>query len=143
MLQTDLSGFIAEMKNNKTCHFILLILICIVIYWIMITYLPEKNNFNNLVYPNVLYGNGNMYGANANRCSSDIPKLDETIIHNMIDLPNRNPAFLTSSMVIPEQRPNNEEQRKTRMDVLNMFYNTFEDDITDINKRPQGLYITP
>ena len=137
MLQTDLSGFINQIKNNTTFHFILLIIICIVIYWIITKFFPEKNNFNNLVYPNVLYGGNN------GRCTSNIPKLDEALIRNMIDLPNRNPAFLTSNMVYPEKQPSNEEQRKTRMDVLNMFYNTFEDDITDINKRPQGLYLTP
>ncbi len=136
MLQTDLNGVMNELKTNKTCHFILLILICIVIYWIIAKYLPEKNKFKN-IYPNVLYGTG------TGRCNSDIPKLDEAIIRNMIDLPNRNPAFLTSSMVIPAKQPNNEDQRKTRMDVLNMFYDTFDDNITNINQRPQGLYLTP
>jgi len=136
MLQTDLNGVMHELKTNKTCQFILLILICIVLYWVIARYLPAKNKFMNL-YPNVLYGVG------TNRCNGDIPKLDEVIIRNMIDLPNRNPAYLTSSMVIPANQPSNEDQRKTRMDVLNMFYDTFDDNITNINQRPQGLYLTP
>jgi hypothetical protein len=136
MLQTDLNGFINEIKTNKTCHFILLVIICIIIYWIMTKYLPEKNKFINL-YPNIIYGVGN------ERCNSEIPKLDEVIFRNMINLPNRNPEYLTSSMVIPKKQHNNEDQRKTRMDILNMFYDTFNDNIIDINNRPQGLYLTP
>jgi hypothetical protein len=61
----------------------------------------------------------------------------------MIDLPNRNPKMLTSSMVIPEVRKSDEELRKTRMEVLNMFYNSFDDDTTTYNNRPKGLYIIP
>ena len=69
--------------------------------------------------------------------------MDEAIIRNMIELPNRNPAMLTSSMVIPEITQNVEDQRRTRMDILNMFYNTFDEDAITIKTRPQGLYVIP
>ena len=29
------------------------------------------------------------------------------------------------------------------MSILNMFYNTFDDDLTSIKARPQNLYIIP
>lgn len=136
MLQTDLSGMIDEMKTNKTCHLVLFVLIIVLLYWMANKYLPEKNKFIN-VYPAMLYG------TNTGRCDSDIPKLDEVLIRNMIDLPNRNPKLLTSSMVYPAKQPSIEEQRKTRMDILNMFYSSFDDDVISIGKRPQGLYLTP
>jgi len=70
--------------------------------------------------------------------------LDEAIIRHMINLPNRNPEMLTTSMVVPEpSQPSDEERRKTRMSVLNMFYNSFDDDLTTIKARPQNLYVIP
>jgi hypothetical protein len=51
---------------------------------------------------------------------------------------------MTSSMVYPETyKPSDEEVRKTRMDVLNMFYDSFDDDVISISSRPQNLYIIP
>ena len=98
----------------------------------------NKNNFGNTgYYSNTIYGNIN---ANVN----EIPKMDELIIKNMINLPNRNPAMLTSSMIVPEpSQPTDEARRRTRMDILNMFYNSFDDDNTTISSRPQNLYIIP
>jgi hypothetical protein len=61
----------------------------------------------------------------------------------MIDLPNRDPKFLTSSMVIPEPTVKEENRRKTRMEILNMFYNSFDDDVVSYNNRPKGLYVIP
>ena len=46
-------------------------------------------------------------------------------------------------MVIPEITTSQETQKQTRMEVLNMFYNTFDDDLTSVKARPQGLYLTP
>jgi len=69
--------------------------------------------------------------------------IDEKIIRDMINLPNRNPDLLTSSMVYPEQRDSDEYRKKTRMDVLNMFYSSFDDDSISIKSRPQNLYIIP
>jgi hypothetical protein len=137
MLKTDLNGLINEMQQNKYCHLILLILICILVYWLVSTYIiSPKIKFADLP-PHIVYG------LNTNSCKGDIPKIDEVIIRNMIELPNRNPKLLTSSMVYPEIRDSEEERRKTRMDVLNMFYNSFDDDLTSFKKRPQGLYLTP
>ena len=98
--------------------------------------MQTRNNFGNILY-------GANYGMNSN-CKGDIPKIDEAIIRSMINLPNRNPAMLTTSMVIPEpSQPSDEDRRRARMDVLNMFYNSFDDDLTSIKSRPQNLYIIP
>jgi hypothetical protein len=136
MLQTDLDGFFNESKNNKIIQILLFILGCFVIYCLIDKYwLQSKNNFGN-VY--IIRGQNN-----ANSCKGDIPKIDEAIIRNMIELPNRNPKMLTSSMVIPEITTSQELQKQTRMEVLNMFYNSFDDDLTTVKSRPQGLYIIP
>jgi hypothetical protein len=136
MAQSDLSGLVEEVKNNKVFHLILLILVLVLIYWIVSKYIQSKNNFNDIRTHILL---GSLQG----QCKGDIPRIDEAIIRNMIDLPNRNPKMLTSSMVIPEVRKSDEELRKTRMEVLNMFYNSFDDDTTTYNNRPKGLYIIP
>jgi hypothetical protein len=136
MAQSDLSGLVEEVKNNKVFHLILLILVLVLIYWIVSKYIQSKNNFND-IRTNILLGS--LQG----QCKGDIPRIDEAIIRNMIDLPNRNPKMLTSSMVIPEVRQSDEERRKTRMDVLNMFYNSFDDDYVSYKNRPQGLFIIP
>jgi hypothetical protein len=142
------------MKKNTLCCVCICICLIIFIYWIS-TYIYSKNKFNNVNGNNNLNGNGNINGNSINvvggmlkasnssnsECKKDIPKMDEVIIRNMIDLPNRNPKLLTSSMVLPEV--NKGDERKTRMDILNMFYNTFDDDLTSFSKRPRGLYLTP
>lgn len=133
MLQTDLSGVVNEVKNNKLIHLLLIFLGVLILFQLVSKYLPRKNNFENVLYGTI---------AN-NGCKGDIPKIDEAIIRNMIDLPNRNPAFLTSSMVLPEKRISDEDRRKTRMEVLNMFYSTLDDDTVGRSIRPQGLYIIP
>jgi len=149
MLQTDLNGFINEIKTNKICHLLLLILGCIIIYCLVSTYLESRNNFKNVTnnINNINNTNGIqkniLWGSMQGGCKGDIPKIDEAIIRNMIELPNRNPKLLTSSMVLPEERKSDEERRRTRMDVLNMFYSSFDDDLTSINNRPKGLYLTP
>ena len=144
MFQTDLQGFINEVKKNKICQLMFLIFICIIIYVIVSKYMnnKNKNNFND-VRSNILFGGGYNSSSQEGNCKGDIPKMDEAIIRNMIDLPNRDPKLLTSSMVVPEITTSDEARRQTRMDVLNMFYNSFDDDLTSYNKRPRGLYLTP
>ena len=143
MLQTDLNGLANSiehnMKNNKIVQLGLIIIGCILLYCLLSHYLqPDKNAFANVV---VISGSpGNMYSSN---CKGDIPKIDEAIIRDTINLPNRDPKWLTTSMVIPEITTNQEIQKQTRMEVLNMFYNSFDDDLTSIKARPQGLYLTP
>lgn len=134
MLETDLKGLWDNLKNNKFFHLFVLLLVSIILYNMLSKYISKRNNFENV---KILYGINNM-----NNCKG-IPKMDEAIIRNMIDLPNRNPALLTSSMVIPEILPSDEERRRTRMDILNMFYNTFDEDSISVNTRPTGLYIIP
>jgi hypothetical protein len=136
MVQSDVGGLVSEVKNNKGLQLILLILGCVILYLIVSKYLKSKNNFND-IRTNILFGS--LQG----QCKGDIPRIDEAIIRNMIELPNRNPKMLTSSMVIPEVRPSDEERRKTRMEVLNMFYNSFDDDFVSYKNRPQGLYVIP
>ena len=143
MLQTDLNGLMQEMRTNRTWHLVFLILGCFIGFYLINKYFyPSKNEFGNIII-------GTVYANGGNRCDSttgfggNVPGLDKALIENEINLPNRNPAFLTSSMVIPEIRVSDEERRKTRMEVLNMFYSTNDDDATTINNRPRGLYLIP
>jgi hypothetical protein len=141
MLQTDLDGFIMNMKNNKIVQLGLIILGCVLLYCLLSNYLQtDKNAFANVMVITGSPGNGNMNNIN---CRGDIPKIDEVIIKDSINLPDRDPRFLTNSMVIPEITTSQETQKQTRMEVLNMFYNTFDDDLTSVKARPQGLYLTP
>ena len=76
-------------------------------------------------------------------CNGDIPRIDEAIIRQHINLPNRDPRMLTTSMVVPAPTVLEEAKKQTRMEILNMFYNTFDNDIVNITHRPQGLYMIP
>ena len=136
MFRTDLDGAINEIKSNKMFHLALLVLACVITFLILNKYVfnNDKNNFNDVM---VLYSDPN--GGN---CNKDIPRIDEAIIRNHINLPNRDPKLLTSSMVIPEITSNQELQKQTRMEVLNMFYNSTDDGIS-FDNRPRGLYLIP
>ena len=144
MLATDLNGLWSSLKKNQMFHLFILLGICILLYKMMMKYAdPSRNNFVNTNI-NMLYditGCNNMPNMH---CKNKVANLDEAIIRNMINLPNRDPEMLTTSLVVPEPTaPSDEERRKTRMSILNMFYNTFDDDLTSIKARPQNLYIIP
>ena len=147
MLNTDLKGFWEECKQNKILHLLLLIGVCIFLYSMLTKYMKTKSDFNNIVYLQGVLNDMNTdinSGLSDKECNKDIPRLDEAIFRDTINLPNRNPDMLTSSMVYPvPSKPSDEDKRKTRMDVLNMFYSSFDDDLTTINARPQNLYIIP
>jgi len=145
MLATDLNGLWSNLKKNQVFHLFILLGICIILYMMFSKYINLKNDFTNI---NILYGNDNCNGQlntdTDGYCKGDIPKLDEAIIRNAIEFKNRDPKMLTTSMVVPEPSPpSDEEKRRTRMDILNMFYNSFDDDLTSIKARPQNLYIIP
>ena len=142
MLNTDLRGFMENCKNNKMFHLVILLGVCICLYILLSKYTSSRSNFNNvIILPGMVNNNmNNQYST----CNKDIPRMDEALIRNTINLPNRNPALMTSSMVYPESpQPSNEDRKKTRMDILNMFYSSFDDDLTTIRARPQNLYIIP
>ena len=142
MLNTDLRGVMENCKNNKLCHLILLLGVCVCLYILLSKYMKNRSTFNNVViFPGMVSNNMNMSYSN---CDKDIPRMDEAMIRNTINLPNRNPALMTSSMVYPEpSKPSNEDIKRTRMDILNMFYSSFDDDLTTIRARPQNLYVIP
>lgn len=136
MLRTDLDGIITLVKANPFSKIAVLIIILIVLYCIVSHYLSRgdaRTNFANVMI---------LKGSNSG-CRGDIPKIDEAIIKAHINLPNRNPNFLTSSMVIPEPTVKEEVKKQTRMEILNMFYNSFADDNVSVSSRPQGLYLIP
>ena len=136
MLRTDLDGFVTLVKESPVAKLGALIILLLVIYCVVNWYLSRgewKNNFANVI---VLKGNNT-------GCHGDIPKIDEAIIRAHINLPNRNPKLLTSSMVIPEPTVKEEAKKQTRMEILNMFYNSFDDDRVSVSSRPQGLYLIP
>ena len=140
MLATELKGFWDSLKHNTMFHLLILLLVCAFLYSMLHGYMSyTRTNFENV---KILYGSNDV-GNGLNKNCRGIPKMDEAIIRNMIDLPNRNPAMLTSSMVIPEITKNMEDSRRARMDILNMFYNTFDEDSISLKYRPQGLYVTP
>ena len=141
MLVTDLNGLFSSLKKNQIFHLFILLGVCILLYKMLMIYAQPRSDFTNISLLYDLNGNSNMQNS---YCKDNIVNLDEAIIRNMINLPNRNPAMLTTSMVVPEpSKPSDEEIRKTRMSVLNMFYNSFDDDLTTIKARPQNLYIIP
>ena len=147
MLNTDLRGFMENCKNNKMFHLVILLGVCICLYILLNKYMTSRSNFNNVVIlPGMVHNNMNMTmnNLNHNSCNKDIPRIDEAMIRNTINLPNRNPALMTSSMVYPESpKPSDEERKRTRMDILNMFYSSFDDDLISIKARPQNLYVIP
>ena len=155
MLETDLAGLWNSLKNNQMFHLIILLVVCFFLYKLLSSYTEKKslehkiNQLNNLLIitnGNGNYGNYGNYGKYNNIGKSgsfNIANLDESVFRNMIDLPNRNPEMLTTSMVLPVKRDSDEDRRKSRMDVLNMFYNSFDDDLISIKSRPQDLYIIP
>jgi len=151
MLNTDLNGLWTSLKNNQSFHLFILLAVCTILYMTFSKNMyssMEKNSFTNILYGGTgdYSGTGSYggYGSNNTYCKGNIPKMDEAIILNSINLPNRNPAMLTSSMVIPAPNPPTDEvRRRTRMDILNMFYDSFDDDMTTINARPQNLYVIP
>ena len=95
----------------------------------------NKNNFGDIVIGTIQSPGG--------RCSNTVIGPDKAIIENTINLPNRDPQMLTSSMIVPVPSINDESRKKTRMDILNMFYNSMDDDKISIKSRPQGLYLIP
>jgi hypothetical protein len=148
MLNTDLKGFWEQCKCNTILHLLLLIGVCICIYSVLSKYMNSKSDFENIVYLQGVLNNMQTEGMsteiNNSQCNKDIPRIYEGIFNDTINLPNRNPDMLTSSMVYPvPSKPSDEDKRKTRMDVLNMFYSSFDDDLTSIKSRPQNLYIIP
>ena len=157
MLNTDLKGLWESCKNNQMCHLFLLLGVCIFLYSMLSNYMNKHNDLKKIMILKSMIGmkpmntnamNTNAMNTNAMnfnaQCNKDIPRIDEELIRNTINLPNRNPALMTSSMVYPETyKSSDEEVRKTRMDVLNMFYDSFDDDVISISSRPQKLYIIP
>ena len=146
MLNTDLRGFMENCKNNKMLHLVILLGVCICLYILLSNYMKTRSNFNNvIILPGMVNNNMNMnMNSQYSTCNKDIPRIDEALIRNTINLPNRNPALMTSSMVYPESpQPSNEERKRTRMDILNMFYSSFDDDLISIKARPQNLYVIP
>lgn len=144
MLNTDLRGFMENCKNNTMLHLVILLGVCICLYIILSKYINQRSDFNNIVKLQGILKDMNMNTLNHSSCNKDIPRMDEAMIRNTINLPNRNPALLTSSMVYPESpKPSDEERKRTRMDILNMFYSSFDDDLINIKARPQNLYVIP
>ena len=142
MLHTDLKGLWENCKNNQMLHLVILLGVCICLYFILSKYINQRSDFNDIIKLQGILKDMNT--LNHSSCNKDIPRMDEVLIRNTINLPNRNPALLTSSMVYPESpQPSDEERKRTRMDILNMFYNSFDDDLISIKARPQNLYVIP
>ena len=141
MLNTDLKGLWLSLKNNQIFNLFILLGICSLLYIMLNMYKTQSSNFTDFSKTYSFYDTN---GINDDKCNNRIPKMDEAIIRNAIEFKNRNPAMLTTSMVLPEpSKPNDETKRKTKLEILNMFYSSFDDDLTSIKSRPQNLYIIP
>jgi hypothetical protein len=69
---------------------------------------------------------------------------DERIFRKTIDLPDRDPRWLTSNMVAPQVTlPSDEKRKGSRMEVFNMFYNNGIDDEIASKSRPHNLFVIP
>ena len=121
MFDTDLNGLWEKCKHNNILHLVILFLVC----WILYTMLTKYSNISN--------SKNNAFNNTRNNMNMNM---------NM-NMNNSNPSSLTTSMVVPHKIAKDEDLKKTRMDILNMFYNSFDDDATTINSRPQKLYIIP
>ena len=91
MLRTDLDGFISQAKESPLIKLGCLIIILIILYCVVSSYLSSgwgnaRNNFANVMI---------LKGINGG-CHGDIPKIDEAIIKAHINLPNRDPKMLLS-----------------------------------------------
>ena len=141
MLNTDLKGLCLSLKQNQIFNLFILFGICSLLYIMLNIYKKHSSNFTDFSKTYSFYDNN---GINDVKCNNGIPKMDEAIIRNAIEFKNRNPEMLTTSMVVPEpSKLNDETKRKTKMEILNMFYSSFNDDLTSIKSRPQNLYIIP
>lgn len=125
-----------DLMGNKIIQIILLFVV-IIIGIIIINKYFNSSNKNSSSFVNIV--SGLVYSKGPD----DIPKIDKILIENEINLPNRDPRFLTTSMIIPNPENSEENKKKIRMEILNMFYSSQNEDIINIDKRPKGLFIVP
>jgi hypothetical protein len=126
-----LQNILDYIKSQPGFILLVILIICIVAYCITIYHTNSKEKMLN----------GTLIMHMIQNTKYEMP--DKRKIREMIELPNRNPAYLTSSMVAPVNVPSEEKKRETRMEVFNMFYNNTIDDEVSIHARPQNLFIIP
>lgn len=124
-----------ELNNITTSKYIFFIIIFFIIligYFITIKYLDPINKIKENIALYFFFNSKPM-----------LP--DEIIFRNMIDLPGRDPLWLTSSMVAPigSEKINDEKEKISRMEALNIMYNDGINDKININSRPMGLFVIP
>jgi hypothetical protein len=119
-----------HIKSHPMFPVIILILICIIAYCITIHYDKKEKMINSTMLIHLVQNT-----------KHEMP--DERMIREMIELPPRDPMYLTSNMVVPSNLPSEEHRKESRMEVLNMFYNNGIDDRVSIHARPQNLYVIP
>jgi hypothetical protein len=119
-----------NIKSHPMFPVLVLILICIIAYCITIHYNKKEKMINSAMLIQLIQNT-----------KYEMP--DERKIREMIELPNRNPMYLTSNMVVPSNLSSEEQRKESRMEVLNMFYNNGIDDRVSIHARPQNLYVIP
>jgi hypothetical protein len=131
MTTSDCTSVLNTIRNHRLFPLGIVIIILTIGYFIVMHFHEQKQAANNAIVILQLMQMG----------KPEMP--DERKIREMIELPNRNPEWLTSSMVVPSNLPSDEKRKETRMEILNMFYNNGIDDQTSIHARPQNLYVIP
>jgi len=125
--------YIVQLVHWKYFPIVLIIIVCILGWCITSAYL-QSNKSAQVFLPikvNIPHQHNNMM-------------LDERIFRNTIELQDRDPRWLTSSMVAPQVvLPSDEKRKGSRMEVFNMFYDNGIDDEITIKSRPRNLYIVP
>ena len=120
-----------NITNSKYMLFIIIFLVLLIFYCLSIKYLEPMNKINKSILSYLLMNKQMMP--------------DEIIFRNMIDLPGRDPLWLTSSMVAPigSEKINDEKEKISRMEALNIMYNDGINDNINISHRPIGLFVIP
>lgn len=121
-----------NLSSSKYYLWIIVLFMILASYCLTRMYLDPKNKIDTMLWSN--------YWTNTKHMMPD-----EVAFRNMIDLPGRDPLWMTESMVAPigSELINDEKQKISKMEVLNMLYNDGINDNIDRGSRPKGLYVIP
>jgi hypothetical protein len=119
-----------HIKSHPILPVLILFLVCIIAYCITIYYEKREKLITSKMLIHLVHNT-----------KHEMP--DERMIREMIELPPRDPMYLTSNMVVPSNLPSEEHRKESRMEILNMFYNNGIDDRVSFHARPQNFYVIP
>ena len=134
----EYSEHIEMLVSWKYFPIIIAVMVCIVGWCITSSYMQAQAHKKLLL----IMGVGGVDGFGGVGVKQMMP--DERVFHKMIELPDRDPRWMTSRMVAPQVNvPSDEKRKGSKMEVFNMFYNNGIDDEVTFNSRPRNLYVIP